>query len=154
MHYVTGCMRMPSPPHGMIAVSGLLISWLPLPVSHVTHEEHGNGVMHCKPSINNPHPPAPLERVTAPFKDSYGIIPIVIASAPGRVNLIREHLDYNGDVLPFATARRTWVAVAPPTPLRWLARRSVISPFTERMALPRATGATTHWRGARAPERE
>jgi hypothetical protein len=100
MHYVTGCMRMPSPPHGMIAVSGLLISWLPLPVSHVTHEEHGNGVMHCKPSINNPHPSAPtsgLERVTALFKDSYGIIPIVIASAPGRVNLIREHLDYNGD---------------------------------------------------------
>jgi galactokinase len=68
------------------------------------------------PSISNPpHPPAPtsgLERVTALFKDSYGIIPTVVASAPGRVNLIGEHLDYNGGpVLPFAIARRTWVAV-------------------------------------------
>src|SRR3954451_1097065 len=38
----------------------------------------------------------------------------VVASAPGRVNLIGEHLDYNGgQCLPIAIQRRTTVAVAP-----------------------------------------
>ena len=38
----------------------------------------------------------------------------VDASAPGRVNLLGEHTDYNdGFVLPIATPMRTWVAVAP-----------------------------------------
>ncbi len=47
------------------------------------------------------------------FQRTYGREPDVIASAPGRVNLIGEHLDYNdGEVLPMAIARRTWVAMA------------------------------------------
>lgn len=67
------------------------------------------------PSISNaPHPATPasgMDRVTALFKDSYDAVPTVVASAPGRVNLIGEHLDYNGGpVLLFAIARRTWVA--------------------------------------------
>jgi len=38
----------------------------------------------------------------------------VLVSAPGRVNLIGEHLDYNGGpVLPFAIERRTAVVAAP-----------------------------------------
>ena len=38
----------------------------------------------------------------------------VVARAPGRVNLIGEHTDYNdGFVLPIATEQETWVAVAP-----------------------------------------
>jgi len=37
----------------------------------------------------------------------------VLASAPGRINLLGEHTDYNGGlVLPFAIQRRTLVAVA------------------------------------------
>ncbi len=52
-----------------------------------------------------------LERVISLFRRSYGTAPAVVASAPGRVNLIGEHLDYNGGpVLPFAIDRRTWVA--------------------------------------------
>ena len=49
--------------------------------------------------------------VRALFVDRFGRAPDVVASAPGRVNLIGEHTDYNGgEVLPIAIARRTWVA--------------------------------------------
>jgi len=52
-----------------------------------------------------------LDRVASLFQRTFGAPPIVVASAPGRVNLIGEHLDYNGGpVLPFAIERRTWVA--------------------------------------------
>lgn len=49
--------------------------------------------------------------VRALFAERFGRDPEVVASAPGRVNLIGEHTDYNGgEVLPIAIARRTWVA--------------------------------------------
>jgi galactokinase len=49
--------------------------------------------------------------VRALFVDRFGREPDIVASAPGRVNLIGEHTDYNGgEVLPIAIARRTWVA--------------------------------------------
>lgn len=48
------------------------------------------------------------------FAASYGREPEGIWSAPGRVNLIGEHTDYNeGYVLPFAIQHRTYAAVAP-----------------------------------------
>src|SRR3982751_333401 len=51
------------------------------------------------------------EAVAELFRKTYGVEPSVIASAPGRVNLIGEHTDYNGgEVLPIAISRRTWVA--------------------------------------------
>ncbi len=47
------------------------------------------------------------------FRQLYGSEPRVF-SAPGRVNLIGEHTDYNaGFVLPMAIDRRTYVAAAP-----------------------------------------
>ena len=47
------------------------------------------------------------------FRDAFGEPPRAVASAPGRVNLIGEHTDYNGGfVLPIAIDRTTTVAVA------------------------------------------
>ena len=48
---------------------------------------------------------------TSGFSAAYGRAPEVVWSAPGRVNLIGEHTDYNdGFVLPFAIGERTAVA--------------------------------------------
>jgi galactokinase len=47
------------------------------------------------------------------FEERFGYAPSGIWSAPGRVNLIGEHTDYNdGFVLPFAIDRRTFAALA------------------------------------------
>ncbi|MFM5904353.1 MAG: galactokinase [Microbacteriaceae bacterium] len=47
------------------------------------------------------------------FESKFGYQPTGVWSAPGRVNLIGEHTDYNeGFVLPFAINRRTYAAVA------------------------------------------
>jgi galactokinase len=54
-----------------------------------------------------------VSRLRAAFSSLYGAEPRVF-SAPGRVNLIGEHTDYNeGFVLPMAIERRTYVAGAP-----------------------------------------
>ncbi|HXE57483.1 MAG TPA: galactokinase family protein [Gemmatimonadales bacterium] len=48
------------------------------------------------------------------FLDTFGGPPLAGASAPGRVNLIGEHTDYNGGpVLPLAIQRRTAVVAGP-----------------------------------------
>jgi len=52
-------------------------------------------------------------RLASEFTKTYGTTPRVF-SAPGRVNIIGEHTDYNdGWVLPMAIDRRTYVAIAP-----------------------------------------
>lgn len=51
-------------------------------------------------------------RTHGAFEAAYGRPADGVWSAPGRVNLIGEHTDYNGGlVLPFAIDRRTWCAV-------------------------------------------
>src|SRR3978361_2197969 len=56
------------------------------------------------------------------FEALYGAAPLLFA-APGRVNLIGEHTDYNdGFVLPMAIERRTLVAGSPRSDLRIRAR--------------------------------
>ena len=48
------------------------------------------------------------------FTKTYGRPPRWIAAAPGRVNVIGEHTDYNdGFVLPMAIDRYTVIAAAP-----------------------------------------
>ena len=56
--------------------------------------------------------PPDAQSVRALFTERFGRDPDAVASAPGRVNLVGEHTDYNGgEVLPIAISRRTWVAV-------------------------------------------
>ncbi len=50
----------------------------------------------------------------AAFQEQFSRPPILLASAPGRVNLLGEHVDYNeGPVLPAAIDRRVHLAAAP-----------------------------------------
>src|SRR5207247_2641287 len=54
------------------------------------------------------------DKASALFRATFAVAPRAAASAPGRVNLIGEHTDYNGGpVLPVALAARTSVAVGP-----------------------------------------
>jgi galactokinase len=55
---------------------------------------------------------ATTERATSVFRDAFGAEPEGVWSAPGRVNLIGEHTDYNGGLcLPIALPQRTSAAV-------------------------------------------
>jgi len=64
-----------------------------------------------------------LEQVTAEFERRYGEAPAIVVRAPGRVNLIGEHTDYNdGFVLPMAIDRAVWIALRPSGSVRVIAR--------------------------------
>jgi galactokinase len=55
-----------------------------------------------------------MRRVIDAFAAEYGGRPALVARAPGRVNLIGEHTDYNvGFCLPMAIDRATWIALRP-----------------------------------------
>lgn len=54
------------------------------------------------------------KEVTRQFIETYQEAPAFIVRAPGRVNLIGEHTDYNdGFVLPMAIERAVWIALRP-----------------------------------------
>jgi len=54
------------------------------------------------------------DKVEKAFESSFGARPTYIIRAPGRVNLIGEHTDYNdGFVLPMAIDRAVWIALRP-----------------------------------------
>ena len=57
------------------------------------------------------------KEVRAAFAAAYGVEPALVARAPGRVNLIGEHTDYNrGLVLPVALPHATYAAARPCQP--------------------------------------
>src|SRR5512136_1274218 len=54
------------------------------------------------------------QQVGQEFESRFGGRPAFIVRAPGRVNLIGEHTDYNdGFVLPMAIDRAIWIALRP-----------------------------------------
>ncbi|MFZ1399345.1 MAG: galactokinase [Candidatus Promineifilaceae bacterium] len=54
------------------------------------------------------------QKVTTAFTEKFGSPPPLLVQAPGRVNLIGEHTDYNdGFVLPMAIDRGIWLALRP-----------------------------------------
>ncbi len=56
----------------------------------------------------------PKELVTSAFRQRFGKEPAFVALAPGRVNILGEHVDFNdGFVLPAAIDRATYIAFAP-----------------------------------------
>ena len=53
-------------------------------------------------------------RISDAFEKQYGGRAAFVVRAPGRVNLIGEHTDYNeGFVLPMAIDRAIWIALRP-----------------------------------------
>jgi galactokinase len=69
-----------------------------------------------------------IESASTAFEARYGYAPTGVWSAPGRVNLIGEHTDYNlGFVLPFAINRRTYAAIS----LRQDQKVRVMSSFSD-----------------------
>jgi galactokinase len=52
--------------------------------------------------------------VAEAFEKKFGCLPTLLVRAPGRVNLIGEHTDYNdGFVLPMAIDRAAWIVLHP-----------------------------------------
>ncbi len=57
---------------------------------------------------------SPTDKIRAQFQAEFGAEPDFIVRAPGRVNLIGEHTDYNdGFVFPMAIDRATYIALRP-----------------------------------------
>ncbi|NLF00295.1 MAG: galactokinase, partial [Anaerolineales bacterium] len=55
-----------------------------------------------------------LTKITTAFETRFGRPPTLVVRAPGRVNLLGEHTDYNdGFVFPMAVDRAAWVAATP-----------------------------------------
>ncbi|GAA2106071.1 galactokinase [Microlunatus panaciterrae] len=78
--------------------------------------------------MSSPHPPrdrqhAPIthqDLLVEAFENQTGAPPLGIWAAPGRVNLIGEHTDYNdGFVMPFALAQQVTIAAAPRSDELW-----------------------------------
>lgn len=60
--------------------------------------------------------PVTAQLAAETFNKEFGYQPVGVWSAPGRVNVIGEHVDYAGGLcLPFAINRRTYCAAAPRT---------------------------------------
>ena len=87
--------------------------------------------------------PDPLvERTIAAFRHAFGEEPSVVAFAPGRVNLIGEHTDYNdGFALPCALDCGTVVALGPRADRRIVAHAIDLGAAPGEFAITRMTPA-------------
>ena len=88
-----------------------------------------------------------LATLRADFARHYGHSPAWIARAPGRVNLIGEHTDYNqGIVLPMAIEREVLLAAAPNGSRQIRLRSTAIAgPATVELSQPVERTTHGHW---------
>jgi len=88
-----------------------------------------------------------LATLRADFARHYGHAPAWIARAPGRVNLIGEHTDYNqGFVLPMAIEREVLLAAAPNGSRQIRLRSTAIAePDTVELSQPIWRATRGHW---------
>ncbi|KAF3784977.1 Galactokinase [Nymphaea thermarum] len=78
---------------------------LPVPIFTTLEPVYGEGSLLDEASVR-------FDRLKSTFSELYGCQPDVFARAPGRVNLIGEHIDYEGySVLPMAIRQDTIIAI-------------------------------------------
>lgn len=78
---------------------------LPIPIFSSLEPVYGEGSLHEEAQLR-------FERLKAKFVEVFGHPPEIFARSPGRVNLIGEHIDYEGySVLPMAIRQDTIVAI-------------------------------------------
>ncbi len=88
----------------------------------------------------------PVDQARRGFLDRYGCVPEGIWSAPGRVNLIGDHTDYNeGLVLPMAIEKRTAVALRCRSDGRVRITSSTLSECVEGSIPDLLSGPLTGW---------
>ncbi|GAA0817114.1 galactokinase [Spirilliplanes yamanashiensis] len=93
-------------------------------------------------------PDAPSVRARQRFRAAYDADPAGLWAAPGRVNLIGEHTDYNdGYVLPFALPHTTVAAAAPHEGDGWTVVSDDGSPVHFGAAEAAEPGAVPGWAG-------
>jgi len=74
--------------------------------------QHRTNIVNLHISCYNQHMEI-IDQITKIFQETFGSAPVHIVRAPGRVNLLGEHVDYNdGFVLPAAIDRATYIAFA------------------------------------------
>ena len=85
---------------------------------------------------------AAVRRVTDAFTAAFGTAPAGVWAAPGRVNVIGEHVDYNGGLcLPFALPHRTYVALSPRDDDRVTVASAQVTDADSGQGLPRWEGS-------------
>ncbi|MCL2613588.1 MAG: galactokinase [Nocardioidaceae bacterium] len=92
------------------------------------------------------HVPDLAEQAVSGFRRCFDADPVGVWSAPGRVNLIGEHTDYNGGfVLPMAIGRRTAVALRRRTDRQARVGSAAVGVVAARVLDDMPPGAVTGW---------
>jgi galactokinase len=111
-------------------------------LEQVVKGRHGEASLESTP--DRP-PPSMREKLTALFSATYGRTPEIITRAPGRIEFIGNHTDYNGGtVLGAAIDRGVWVALA----LRPDGQRHFLSDYRPGIVLELAAGELGKLSGA------